>query len=80
MTLFQSIENLVKQNLSLRLLRSSNIGNLKIRHNTCLPEIIKNNLLTGVNSLIPRKNVSFNYIVLYKPCLVIQANYYFTIT
>jgi tetratricopeptide (TPR) repeat protein len=76
MELFKQIEVIAEQNLSLTLLRSSNSGNIHIRHNTCLPEIITKNLLTGGNSLIPKKNVSFNYIVVYKPGPenIIQAN------
>ncbi|PSF34513.1 hypothetical protein C7H19_18985 [Aphanothece hegewaldii CCALA 016] len=79
--LFKEIEDIVAQNCTVIILRSSNLENIHIRHNICLPEIIKNNLLTGANNLIPRKNVSFNYLVIYKPCSEerIQANYYYNL-
>lgn len=79
--IFQRIEALIKQNSSLKLLRSAiRMINIKLLYNTRLPKIITNNLLTREDHLIPRENVNFNYIIVYKPCLskkVNKANSYY---
>lgn len=65
-TLMNQVETYVNDRAKFRIIRSYTTGAYNFRSLLTPPPIITKNLLTGDNGLIPRKNISFNFLAIQK--------------
>lgn len=74
--LLQRVESFVGSNSNkLRLIRSYSSQTINLRSSLMPSQFIKENLLTGANNLIPRRNINFNYLAIQKSSLSARLNY-----
>ena len=73
--LMKKVEAYVSSKAKLRIIRSSTTGAYNFRSLLIQPTVITENLLTGDNGLIPRKNIKFNFLAIQKTSTSVETSY-----
>ncbi len=74
-SLMEQIEAYVSISTKSKIIRSYTAGDIHLHSSLILPPILKNNLLTGADGLIPRSNINFKYLAIQKLPIAVEPSY-----
>lgn len=73
-TLMEQVETYVSSRDTLKIIRSYTKGAYNFRSLLTQPSVITENLLTGDNGLIPRRNINFNFLAIQKTPIAVETS------
>lgn len=74
-SLMEQIEAYVSISTKSKIIRSYTAGDIHLHSTLELPPIIRNNLLTGADGLIPKSNINFKYLAIQKLPKAVEPSY-----
>jgi hypothetical protein len=74
-SLMEQIEAYVSISTKSKIIRSYTAGDIHLHSSLILPPILKNNLLTGADGLIPKSNINFKYLAIQKLPIAVEPSY-----